>query len=119
MKTLAFLSAFLLVGACATQSHKEKIQSIKNSVQIIEQKDVMEYASTITINELKSHLYFLASDRFEGRSSGSNGQKLAAEFLKRYYTKESISAPNGGDYFQSIPGSYFGNGFEDTENVYA
>ncbi|NNK88091.1 MAG: M28 family peptidase [Flavobacteriaceae bacterium] len=119
MKALTSIVVFLVVGACATQSYREKIQDIKDSVEIIEQDDVEAYSKTITLNELRSHLYFLASDRFEGRASGSKGQKLAAQFLKSYYQREDIPAPNGDDYLQIIPSSYFGKGFASTENVYA
>lgn len=35
---------------------------------------------TITIQELKDHMYFLASDELEGRYVGSDGYKIAAQY---------------------------------------
>lgn len=120
MKSLLYISAFLLVGACATQSHKEKIATIKNGISIVTPDKITKYANTITADELKSHLYVFASDEFQGRASGSTGQKLAANFIMNYYQAQKIDPPYAsGNYFQPIPSSYFGNGYNDTENVLA
>lgn len=120
MKLLLFVSTFLIVGACATKSHKEKILDIKESISIVEPETNRIYASTITSEELKTHVYKFASAEFQGRASGSIGQKRAAEFLKAYYLTEGIKAPNGhSNYFQRIPAAYFGEGYNDTENVLA
>lgn len=120
MKSLIFISAFLFVGACSTPSHKEKIQSIKNNISVEEPEQLTKYANTITASELRSHLFLFASKDFEGRYSGSSGQKLAAAFLKNYYQVEDIKSPfNDDNYYQTIPASYFGNGYNATENVLA
>jgi Zn-dependent M28 family amino/carboxypeptidase len=81
----------------------------------------MEYANTITSEELKDHLYIFASDEFQGRETGEPGQKLAAEYLKKEYQNLDIDSPLGeDDYFQEVPGSYFTRGtVNDTENVLA
>lgn len=66
--------------------------------------DPMEYASTITEEELRTHLYIYASDDFEGRETGKPGQKKAVEYLKAQY--ESLGIPpaqKNGDYFQPVP----------------
>lgn len=120
MKSLFYASVFFFVGACATQSYKEKMQAIEQGISIVEPGKINQYANTITANELKTHLYIFASDAFEGRASGSEGQKLAANFLKDYYIKEQIEAPpKAATYYQTIPGSYFGIGYNSTENVLA
>lgn len=87
----------------------------------IESADVMEYANTITANELKEHLYTFASDEFQGRETGEPGQKMAAEYLKNEYQELNIPSPLGGDdYFQEVPSSAFRRGnIKDTENVAA
>ena len=41
------------------------------------EKNVTEYAKSITPNELKELLYVYASDYFEGRETGTRGQKKA------------------------------------------
>lgn len=108
-KVLLFSVAAALVSC--------KAQQPKN----VESADVMEYANTITADELKDHLYTFASDEFEGRETGEPGQKMAAEYLKAEYKELGIPSPIGGDdYFQEVPGSYFTRGeVKDTENVVA
>jgi len=108
-KVLLFSLALALVGC--------KAQKDKN----VKTADPMEYANTITADELKEHLYIFASDEFEGRDTGERGQKLAAEYLKNYYIQLGIPSPLGGDdYYQEVPGSYFTRGtVKDTENVLA
>lgn len=62
------------------------------------------YAKSITEEELKTHLYTYASDDFEGRETGTEGQKKAVEYLKARYTEMDISAAKAnGDYFQNVP----------------
>ena len=66
--------------------------------------DPVEYASTITEEELRTHLFTYASDDFEGRETGKPGQKKAVEYLKSEY--ESLGIPpaqKSGDYFQQVP----------------
>ena len=62
------------------------------------------YANSITSEELKELLYVYASDEFEGRLTGTKGQKMAVEFLKKHYKEQNIPSPLGnGDYFQEVP----------------
>jgi Zn-dependent M28 family amino/carboxypeptidase len=82
--------------------------------------NVTNYASSITSTELKKHLYIFASDEFEGRKTGEEGQKKAAKYLVDYYKSLNISATNGMNYLQNIPASYFkGRSKNDSENVLA
>ncbi|QCW99751.1 M28 family peptidase [Aggregatimonas sangjinii] len=62
------------------------------------------YADTVTEAELKEHLYTYASDEFEGRETGQEGQKKAVDYIKAHYQKIGIPAAKGdGDYFQKVP----------------
>lgn len=64
----------------------------------------IKYANTITEKELKEHLYTYASDEFEGRKTGSAGQKKAVEYLKRNYENLGIpAAQSNNNYFQKVP----------------
>ncbi len=68
----------------------------------------VDYANTITSEELKEHLYTFAGDEMEGRMTGTEGQRKAAEYLSSFYKSQGISGPNGGDdYYQVIPSTYF------------
>jgi hypothetical protein len=44
----------------------------------------------ISVQELKKHLYVLASDAYEGRETGMEGQRKAAKYLDEYYAQIGI-----------------------------
>jgi Zn-dependent M28 family amino/carboxypeptidase len=108
IKTFLF-ALTLSFNACMSQQSKALVDV-----------DEMEFANTITPNELKEHLYIFASDGFEGRETGEPGQKKAAEYLKAEYKKLNIPSPLGNDdYFQEVPASVFKGDIKDSENVVA
>jgi len=120
MKTFCILSAFVLVGTCATPKYTTRIQNLKNSIHLVDSSLVVHYANTITAKELKTHLYAFASKEFEGRGVGEKGGELAAEFLKSYYQNERIASPFGAsNYYQHIPKSFFSNNIKASQNVIA
>ena len=110
MKKVAIMAFAVSLVACKAQQPKS-----------VETADVMDYANSITADELKEHLYTFADDEFEGRESGEPGQKKAAEYLKNEFKQLGIPSPIGGDdYYQEVPGSFFRRGtVKDTENVLA
>lgn len=120
MKVFLIASIFSLVGSCATEKYSTKIQNLKDNIKISDTTTIRSYANTITSTELKNLLYTYASKEFEGRGTGEEGQKKAANFLKTYYVSQNISSPiNDSVYFQSIPKSYFPDDIKATENVVA
>jgi hypothetical protein len=73
---------------------------------------VQRYQNLITPELLASHLYFLASDFFEGREAGAPGQRMAAEYLASQYRLMGVTpagtaqvtdplAPEA--YYQPVP----------------
>jgi hypothetical protein len=90
MKLLIYISAFSIVGSCATLSNKEKIQNIKDGISIHNPEHIEQYANSITSNELKEHLYKFASAEFQGRKVGSQGQKLASNYIIIIYQREYL-----------------------------
>lgn len=69
-----------------------------------DKKTVVDYAGTITAEDLKKHLYIYASDEFEGRETGTRGQKKAVEYLRNNYKDFGIAHPATlEDYFQPVP----------------
>ena len=62
---------------------------------------------SITAAKLKSHVYFLASDFLEGRSPGSNGFKIAAEYAVSQFKAAGLLPIVGPSeqksYFQPVP----------------
>ena len=80
------------------QAHAQKSKDLK----------AIDYAHTITANDLKTHLFIVASDSMQGRMTGSEGQQKAAQYLRDFYTKQGISSAAGTENFtQTIPASYF------------
>ena len=85
----------------------------------------VEFAKSITAENLKTHLYIFASDEFEGRYTGEAGQKKAVNYLKEFYVGQKIPSPLGGnDYFQEVPAKFLnknarGVSLKDSENVLA
>jgi hypothetical protein len=64
----------------------------------------MKYAATITPDELKEHLYYLASDTFKGRDTGSPELMRAGAYLAQQYQDQGIPpCVNGVSYFQEYP----------------
>lgn len=84
----------------------------------VENADPQKYASSITSEELKDHLYTFASDEYEGRDTGKPGQKRAAEYIRAEFKDLGISSPPGvNNYYQEIQTEFFENKFPDSENV--
>ena len=86
---------------------------------VAQDKQAMKYAKTITAEDLKEHLSILASDEYEGRETGTKGQKMAAEYIANYFKSLGLEAPVDDTYFQKfdltsseISTSYFRKGDE-------
>ena len=62
-----------------------------------------KYSQSITSDDLKELLMKFASDEFEGREAGKQGQKLAVNFIRDFYKKNNINPAKGTeDYFQKM-----------------
>ena len=62
----------------------------------------VKYAKTITPEDMRSKLTILASDEFEGRETGTEGQKKASAFLEEFYQKIGLQGPVNGTYRQKF-----------------
>ncbi|WP_418262343.1 M28 family metallopeptidase [Flavobacterium faecale] len=114
MKNKIFILIVLLTLSCA-------------NVRLTETKTVVDastYMNSITENELKEHLYIIASDSMQGRQTGSLGQKKAADYLAKHYQKNEIPYPESlQTYFQKVPSKALrtrnGQYLNESENVCA
>lgn len=80
--------------------------SAQNSTKA--QKTRIDYANTITADDLQKHLYIFADDAMEGRMTGTKGNDKAAEYLRNFYQDQGIPGPIEKDnYYQPIPAEYF------------
>ncbi len=97
-KSLFIACIALSLFSCS--STQQQVTPTEKTVSV----DPTVYGNSITSNELKDLLYTFASDEFEGRDTGSKGQKMAVEFLKEKYIALDIPSPlSGGKYFQNVP----------------
>lgn len=87
-KTLVLLGSVLIAVSCQTKPT---------------QQDIVTYGNSITENELKEHLFTFASDEFEGRNTGTEGEKKATDYLINEYEKLGIGPVQNGNYLQTIP----------------
>ena len=115
MKQLLLSGAIvaLLLTGCSSAQKAQKAKA-----------DAGTYLSTITAEELKTHLYIVAGDAMEGRDTGTEGQKKAGKYLIEQYKKNGISHPPiAADWYQKVPSEYMKRGFApklpDSENIWA
>ncbi len=60
-------------------------------------------STTISVKDLKDHIYTLASDEYEGRETGTEGNTKAAQYIAKEF--EKLGLPTIGDnntYFQPV-----------------
>jgi hypothetical protein len=112
------ISLSLLLTICLSCSATKEAVSQDNNT------DATKYMNTITADELKTHLYIVASDDMEGRETGSEGQKRAGNYLIDQYKKNDIPFPKAATSFnQPIPAAYLNakrdEGLADSENIWA
>ena len=64
------------------------------------------FAKSITENELRTHLGILASDAYQGRDTGKEGQKMAAAYLRNAFIGMGIP-PVPKEFAGQIVDGYF------------
>lgn len=71
----------------------------------------IRFSKYVTADGMKKNLYVLASDEYEGRETGQKGQKMSAEYIKKYYQDLGIKPYNNPQLkdgcLQSYPLSVF------------
>ena len=83
------------------------------------QMNITDFAASITAKELKENLYVYASDYFQGRETGTVGQRRAVDFLQNFYSTQGIEEAKGTDNYKQ-PMKLNIKGVEvETENVVA
>ncbi|TYA71597.1 M28 family peptidase [Seonamhaeicola marinus] len=118
MKSFLTLSVLTLVGTCSTPKFTQKIQNIKDSITLVDSVEVIKYANKITVEELKTQLYRISSDEFEGRSPGTIGHKKAEKYVIDFYLNENIEGAYGKrQYIQTVPAEFFSDNTPKTNNV--
>jgi hypothetical protein len=89
---------------------KKKIQIVRSvvallfvSISLFAQKDTtaVRYSNVITADVLETHLTVIASDAFEGRETGKQGQKLAADYIQGQFKSFGIPPFKEDTYYQT------------------
>jgi hypothetical protein len=84
-----FLLLLSLFGAGAAQAQKIP--------------DPRPFAKTITAEDLKKHLYIVASADFEGRETATEGQHKAAAYIENHFKSVGLLPGNGDNYQLPYP----------------
>jgi len=90
-----------------------------------DRKRIIEtYINTISENNLKTHLFTIASDQMEGRDTGSEGQKKAGNYIIEHYKNIGFPfPPNAENYYQPVASEYMKVNWQpslpDSENIWA
>lgn len=59
------------------------------------------YAESISADDFRAHIGFLADDLLEGRETGTRGQRLAAAYISTHFKRVGLAPGNpDGTYFQ-------------------
>jgi hypothetical protein len=66
-------------------------------------KALIKIASGITADDMKKHLYTIASKEMEGRDTPSPGLEKAADYIEEYFKSIGLLPGNNGSYRQHYP----------------
>jgi len=66
-------------------------------------KTVQKIAATITTDDLKKHLYTIASKEMEGRDTPSPGLEKAADYIENHFRSLGLTPGNNGSFRQRYP----------------
>jgi len=90
----AALAALGLVAGFPAQSYAHEAATVAAS-------------ESISVQDLRRHIYALADDTLEGREAGSRGGQAAGGYLGREFQKQSLAGGAGkGGYYQSFGSQY-------------
>ncbi len=79
---LLLLMGFLLLPWSCRRENAAAAPAVENPLK--------RYAETITIEELKTHVEYLASDDLEGRHSGTSGAEKAAAYIADHFERLAL-----------------------------
>jgi len=77
---------FLLIFAC--------LLSFSQS----QDNNAMKFVQTIAAEDIKKHISILASDEYEGRETGKEGQKKAAQYIAARFKKIGLKSAGDSSY---------------------
>jgi Zn-dependent M28 family amino/carboxypeptidase len=71
---------------------------------VAQPSQIIKISEQISINSLQENLYYLASDKMEGRLFATRGDTLASEFVGDWFKKNNLQpvTTNSNPYFQTV-----------------
>lgn len=118
----------ILIPVAYLAKNKDQLPPPENPVSpfIIPNDPIKEYSfsdavESIKDDEVKRHLFHLTSQELEGRMSGKNGNRVAAEYIKTFYEKDCrLSAMYHKFAVRRMnPGPKNETGDDFSQNIYA
>ena len=64
--------------------------------------DAAKYATMVNAAGLKTHLTVIADDKMEGRETGTNGQRMAAEYIAAQFKSIGLTQPEKINNYQQL-----------------
>lgn len=78
------------------------------------------YIDEISESKLKEQLKVIAADSMQGRDTGSEGIRKAAQYIVNQYKQQGVThPPQAQGWFQTVPRAYMRNRFNDSDNIWA
>lgn len=110
MKKIFFVFVALSLLGCSVQ--KKELQ--------FHDKGLVTFLNQVSEPRLRETLTMIASDQMEGRMTGSQGQKKAAQYIIDCFQKEGVSfPPKATGWYQNVPKSFIRNRYGDSNNIWA
>src|SRR5882757_932279 len=82
-------------------SHLKVFALLLLSLSCAAQKKVRK-AEQQTVNDLQAHIQYLADDKLEGRRTGTNGEKLAMEYISNQFKAIGLLPKGTDQYYQAF-----------------
>lgn len=70
--------------------------------QTKKERKAKEKADKITLTNIEAHIKYLASDKLEGRRTGTMGEVLAMEYISNQFEKYKVPGAGTNDYIQEF-----------------
>ncbi|MCB9337647.1 MAG: M28 family peptidase [Lewinellaceae bacterium] len=103
MKKIAFLSLFSALSFFLNAQLAPELAVKPTEPSLTATGNAPPFAATITKEDMEKYLTVLASDEYEGRETGTEGQRKAADYIAAHFEKLGLpKIGDGGTYFQKI-----------------
>lgn len=91
-------------AGCRTEDYPANHNENREPLSSPDKPPMNRYAETITYKELKEHVAYLASDKLEGRFSGTSGAQTAAAYIAQHFERLELPGLSDGaqPYFQNF-----------------